>query len=360
MDNDTTANGRPSKGCGPHTPLLIDSVSQPKSDGRSRSVTNPESITPQPPITASPTITRTVSAPTVTTVSPRAQSKPRRGFFSLLASAAQAPPTPSKSETSTESNTKVDSPSPGPSPSPSPSPTPQPPPSFIQSLARRLSGSSSKKQSFETKIPVPQCARRTLNVNYVRPRPEIKELENIQLRRVCFVVDETLISKRVFKASEPFETELPREPKLKVRDLRDAYYRSSKNREIVPDDRVAQAFALGKGIEIRKLDLSNIKFGSRDSVLPICDVLSLARGLEEVVLDHCELTDEQLRLFVAALLCLKPLSDSETPHGRGVANFSIAGNSTLGLAGWKALACFVHMVHSLIVYSNFRMPIWWP
>lgn len=227
-------------------------------------------------------------------------------------------------------------------------PAPQPHPSFMQSLARRLSGSSHKKQFVETNNPVPQCPRRTLNVNRVRPRPEIKELENIQLRRVCFVADETLISKRVFKASEPFERELPREPKLKVKDLREVYYRSSKDREVTPDDRIGTAFSLANGIELRKLDLSNIKFVSRDSVLPICDTLSLARGLEEVVLDYCELTDEQLRLFLAALLCLKPqLSENEIEHGMGVARLSLAGNNTLGLDGWKTLACFVHMVQFL-------------
>ena len=216
----------------------------------------------------------------------------------------------------------------------------------MQSLARRLSSSSTKKQVVETKNPISQCPRRTLNVNYVRPRPEIKELEKIQLRRVSFVADENLVSKRVFKASEPFETELPREPKLKVRDLREAYYRSSKDREVTPDDRVANAFSLANGIELRKLDLSNIKFGSRDCVLPICDALSLARGLEEVVLDYCELTDEQLRLFLSALLCLKPQqSESEIEYGRGVARLSLAGNNTLGLAGWETLACFVHMVN---------------
>src|SRR5205814_1057139 len=135
---------------------------------------------------------------------------------------------------------------------------------------RRLAGSSHRRQFVEIKNQIPQCPRRTLNVNHGRPRPEIKELEKVQLRRVCFVADETLISKRVFKATEPFETELPREPKLKVRDLREAYYRSSRNREVAADDRVATAFSLANEIELRKLDLSNIKFGSRESVLPIC------------------------------------------------------------------------------------------
>ena len=215
----------------------------------------------------------------------------------------------------------------------------------MQSLARRLSGSSGKKQVTENKHPAPQCPRRTLNVNHVRPRPQIKELEKIQLKRVCFVADETLVSRRLFKASEPFETELPREQKLKVRDLRDAYYRAARNREVAPDDRVAKAFALAKGVELRKLDLSMIKFASRDNVLPVCDVLSLARGLEEVVLDHCELTAEQLRLFLAALLCLKQGSEKENEHNRGVAKLSIAGNSGIGLEGWRTLACHVHMVH---------------
>jgi hypothetical protein len=80
-------------------------------------------------------------------------------------------------------------------------------------------------------------------------------------------------------------------------------------------------------------------------VLPICDVLSLARGLEEVVLDDCELTDEQLRLFVAALLCLKPRSANESQYGRGVTKLSLKGNTTFSLEGWRTLACFVHMVH---------------
>ena len=347
MDNDPNDNGRSSKGIlFPLRTLLIHSGSRQKSNGRSKSVTNPESITTQSltsSSTSSPTLTRIVSAPIPTTTAPppsRAQPKPRRGLFSILAAAAQSPPTPPKSETSSnESNASSDTP-----------PAPQPPPSFMQSLARRLSGSSIKKPLVEAKNTAPQCPRRTLNINYVRPRPEIKELEKIQLRRVCFVADEYLISKRVFKASEPFETELPREAKLKVRDLREVYYRSSMDREVTPDDRVATAFSLANGIELRKLDLSNIKFLSRDSVLPICDTLSLARGLEEVMLDYCELTDEQLRLFLAALLCLKPQqSESEIEHGRGVARLSLAGNNTLSLAGWRTLAYFVHMVYSLRV-----------
>jgi hypothetical protein len=215
----------------------------------------------------------------------------------------------------------------------------------MQNLARRLSGSSGKRQLSETKNQVPQCPRRTLNVNHQRPRPEIKELEKIQLKRVCFIMDETLVSKRLFKASEPFETELPREQKLKVKDLREAYYRSSKNREVTPDDRVAKAFGQTKGIDLHKLDLSMIKFGSKESVLPICDVLSLASGLEEMVLDHCELTDEQLRLFLAALLCLKARSENEVDHCRGISRLSLGGNESLGLEGWKSLACFVHMVY---------------
>lgn len=157
-------------------------------------------------------------------------------------------------------------------------------------------------------------------------------------------MDETLVSRRLFKASEPFETELPREQKLRVRDLKEAYYRSSKNREVTPDDRVAKAFAQAKGIELRKLDLSLIKFGSKESVLPICDVLSLASGLEEMVLDHCELTNEQLRLFLAALLCLKARSEQELDHCRGISKLSLVGNESLGIDGWKSLACFVHMV----------------
>ena len=172
------------------------------------------------------------------------------------------------------------------------------------------------------------------------------------------MADETLVSKRLFKATEPFETELPREQKLKVRDLRDAYYRSARNREVTPDDRVAKAFALAKGVELRKLDLSLIKFASRDTVLPVCDVLSLARGLEEVALDHCELTAEQLRLFLAALLCLKQGSEKENEHNRGVAKLSIAGNSGIGLEGWRTLACHVHMVHLSSPYRlNIRIPI---
>jgi hypothetical protein len=283
-------------------------------------------------------MTSTAPPPTTAPPLPHAQPKPRRGLFSLLASAAQPPPAPPKSEASShESNVSSDAP-----------PAPQPQPSFMQSLARRLSGSSNKKQFVETKNLAPHCPRRTLNVNHVRPRPEIKELEKIQLRRVCFVADETLISKRVFRASDSFETELPREPKLKVRDLREVYYRSSNDREVISDDRIGTAFSLADGIELRKLDLSNIKFLSRDSVLPICDTLSLTRGLEEVVLDYCELTDEQLRLFLAALLCLKPRpSESESQHARGVARLSLAGNNTLGLDGWKRLAYFVHMVDSL-------------
>jgi hypothetical protein len=220
----------------------------------------------------------------------------------------------------------------------------------MQNLARRLSGSSNKKQPFDNKNPAPQCPRRTLNVNHVRPRPEIKEFEKIQLRRVCFVADETLISKRLFKASEPFETELPREQKLKVKDLREAYHRSCRNREMTPDDRVAKAFGHGQGLNLRKLDLSYIKFGSKDSVLPVCDVLSLARGLDEVLLDHCELTYEQLRIFLAALLALKPRSESEAYHGRGVAKLSLVGNNTIGIDGWRSLACFVHMVRPLILF----------
>jgi hypothetical protein len=216
----------------------------------------------------------------------------------------------------------------------------------MQTLARRFSGSSTKKSFVEMKNPAPQCPRRTLNVNYVRPRIEIKELESIKLRRVCFVADETLISKRIFKASETFETELPREQRLRVKDLKEAYYRCCRYREVTGDDRVAKAFATGSGIELRRLDLSMIKFGSKDSVLPICDVLSLARGLEEMVLDYCELTDEQLRLFCSALLCLKQGTENAKEHHRGVAKLSIVGNTTFGLDGWRYLACFIHIVPS--------------
>lgn len=134
---------------------------------------------------------------------------------------------------------------------------------------------------------------------------------------------------------------------MKVRDLREVYYRSARNREVTPDDRVAKAFGLAKGIEMSKLDLSLIKFGSKDSVLPICDVLSLAKGLDEVVLDNCELTDEQLKLLLAALLCLRPRTENEDDHGRGVAKLSLAGNNMIGLEGWRALSYFVHMVLSL-------------
>jgi len=215
----------------------------------------------------------------------------------------------------------------------------------MQSIARRLSGSSSRTKPTEYKNQLPQCPRRTLNVNYVRPRPEIEELKNIQLRRVCFVADETLVSKRVFRATEPFETELPRENKLKVRDLKECYYRSSKNREIIPDDRVAKAFSVrANGVELVRLDLSTIKFPTKEAVLPVCDVLSLAKGLEEVVLDHCELTDDQLRLFLSALLSLRPRPDTDQDWHRGISRLSIAGNTTFGMNGWRSLALFVHLV----------------
>jgi hypothetical protein len=173
---------------------------------------------------------------------------------------------------------------------------------------------------------------------------EIKELEKIQLKRVCFVADETLISKRLFKGTEPFETELPREQKLKVKDLKEAYYRSARNREVTPIDKIAKAFSPGNGIEIRRLDLSKIHFESREAVIPICDVLSLARGLEKVILDDCELTDEQLRLFLSALLCLRSKKDNADLHCHGIARLSLAGNVTLSIEGWKMLAYFVHMV----------------
>jgi len=338
MDSDTrrTENGNlPGM-----TGFLTALGSKVKSNGRSRSSTNPMSTTTESPETVS-ALSRTTSSPTPSTT-PKVQPKPRRGLFSLLASAAQPPPPPPKStptpaepETATTPNGIPES------------PAPQPAPSFIQNLTRRFSASSNKRQFSETKNQAPQCPRRTLNVNYQRPRPEIKELEKIHLKRVCFIMDETLVSRRLFKASEPFETELPREQKLKVKDLKEAYYRSSKNREVTPDDRVAKAFGHAKGIELRKLDLSLIKFGSKESVLPICDVLSLASGLEEMVLDHCELTDEQLRLFLAALLCLKARSEQELDHCRGISKLSLVGNESLGIAGWKSLACFVHMVTTI-------------
>jgi len=352
MDNDSTANGR-SKGTYPQHNFcfLLILGSRSKSNGRTRSLTNPEPVTPQSlSADASPSsssnsspITRVISSPTPTTSIPpttKPPSKPRRGLFSLLASAAQPPPTPPKpSDPPKDANAATDSTS-----TPQAAAPAAPPPTFMQSLARRLSGSSGKKHPVETKTPAPQCPRRTLNVNHVRPRPQIKELEKIQLKRVCFVVDETLVSRRLFKATEPFETELPREQKLKVRDLRDAYYRSARNREVTPDDRVAKAFAAAKGVELRRLDLSMIKFPSRDSVLPVCDVLTLARGLEEAILDHCELTGEQLRLFLAALLCLRQGSEHDHEHNRGVAKLSIAGNTGIGPEGWRTLACHVHMV----------------
>jgi hypothetical protein len=215
----------------------------------------------------------------------------------------------------------------------------------MQSLARRFSGSSaSKKQYNDVKNPVAQGVRRTLNVNHVRPRAEIKELEKVQLKRVCFVADETLISKRVYKATDPYETELPREPRLKVKDLRDAYSRAARYREIVPDDRISKAFGKARGIELRVLDLSSIQFQSREAVVPICDALSLAIGLEEVVLDNCELTDEQLRLFLTSFLCLRRQPDDHNEHNRGLARLSLAGNTDFTLSGWRNLAAFVHMV----------------
>jgi len=231
----------------------------------------------------------------------------------------------------------------------------------MQAIARRLSGSSRNK-STDNRNQVPECPRRILNVNYVRPRPEIKELEHVQLRRVCFAADETLISKRLFSSNEPFEMELPRENRLKVRDLKECYYRSTKNREITPDDRVAKAFSVGaNGVELARLDLSTIKFPTNEAVLPVCDVLSLAKGLEEVVLDHCELTDDQLRLFLSALLSLRPRPDTDQNWHRGISRLSIAGNTTFGLNGWRSLALFVHLVfpdRDLVSYD--RMRIWYP
>ena len=308
-------------------------------NGRARSSTNPLT-TDSPSQDSSQTLSKTVSSPTPSTSTPKVQPKPRRGLFSLLASAAQAPPPPTpKSEplVTEPTATTIDTPTPTPQPA-------QSSPSLFASIARRLSGSSGKKQVHDLKNPAPQCPRRTLNVNHVRPRVEIKELEKIQLRRVCFVADETLISRRIFKSTEPFETELPREPKLKVKDLKEAYYRSVRNREITPDDNVVKAFIPAKGIELRRLDLSKINFESREAVLPICDVLSLAQGLEEIILDDCGLTDEQLRLFLSALLSLRSKKDDETLHIYGIARLSLAGNETLSIEGWKMLAYFVHMV----------------
>ena len=160
-------------------------------------------------------------------------------------------------------------------------------------------------------------------------------------------MDETLVSKRRFKASEPFETELPRENKLKVRDLKEAYHRSAKNREVAIDERVTKAFAAANGVELAKLDLSKVKFPSKEAVVPVCDVLSLIKGLEEVVLEHCELTDEQLRLFLSALLSLRPRSETQDWH-RGISKLSIAGNTTFGMNGWRSLALFVHLVCALL------------
>jgi hypothetical protein len=221
----------------------------------------------------------------------------------------------------------------------------------MQSIARRLSGSTSRNKPSEFKTQAPQCPRRTLNVNRVRPRPEIKELEKIHLRRVCFVMDETLVSKRLFKASEPYETELPRENKLKIRDLKEAYHRSAKNREVALDEQVSRAFGAANGVELARLDLSKVKFATRDAVLPVCDVLSLVKGLEDVVLDHCELTDEQLRLFLSALLSLRPHAPQD--WHRGISKLSIAGNTTFGMNGWRSLALFVHLVSSRSHYRFF-------
>jgi hypothetical protein len=157
-------------------------------------------------------------------------------------------------------------------------------------------------------------------------------------------MDETLVSRRLFKASEPFETDLPRENKLKVRDLKEAYHRSAKSREVALDERVSKVFAAANGVELGKLDLSRIKFATKEAVLPVCDVLSLIKGLEEVVLDHCELTDEQLRLFLSALLSLRPRPETPQDWHRGISKISIAGNTTFGMNGWRSLALFVHLV----------------
>lgn len=117
---------------------------------------------------------------------------------------------------------------------------------------------------------------------------------------------------------------------------------------MIPDDRIVRVFAETKGTELRTLDLSFIRFELREDVLPVCDVLSLVKGLEEIVLDNCDLTDEQLRLLLSSLLCLKRRpEDSEADHGRGIARFSIAGNTALTIMGWRYLACFVHMVFPL-------------
>jgi hypothetical protein len=165
-------------------------------------------------------------------------------------------------------------------------------------------------------------------------------------------MDETLVSKRLFKASEPFETDLPRENRLKVRDLKEAYHRSAKNREVPPDERVSKVFAAAHGVELGKLDLSKIKFANKEAVLPVCDVLSLINGLDEVVLEHCDLTDEQLRLFLSALLSLRPRPDTPQDWHRGISKISIAGNTTFGMNGWRSLALFVHLV-SLVLFPPF-------
>jgi hypothetical protein len=162
------------------------------------------------------------------------------------------------------------------------------------------------------------------------------------------VADETLISRRIFKSSDPYEVELPREQRLKVRDLKEAYARATRNREVQPNERASKAFQLANGTELRKLDLSLIQFGSRDSVVAICDVLSLARGLEEVILDYCALSDDQLRLFLAALLCLR-YQGEEQQYYCGISKLSIAGNANITLEGWRSLAFFVHMVRTLLV-----------
>lgn len=360
MDQDTTPNGR-SKGMEFQHSLfrnseeLIDDIGLRTK--RPRSATNPEvsSVTGSPILDReSPTVlTRSITSPQVTPP-PKVQPKSRRSIFSILASAAQPPtPPPSKPEqpihdADAELNPQLPH-------------HPASSPSFMANLARRFSGSSAKKPLYDLKSPVPQCARRTLNVNHSRPRCEIKELENIHLRRVSFVADETLISKRSFAASDPYETDLPRELKLKNKDLKEAYYRAARNRELIADDRVAKAFSQAKICRLEKLDLSWIKFASKDDVLPICDTLSLANGLEEVVLDHCELTDEQLRLFLAQLLCLRSKHDNIQPQlCRGIAKLSLAANKTLTLEGWKLLAYFVHMVLSWKTCIKFRMAVWWP
>jgi hypothetical protein len=155
------------------------------------------------------------------------------------------------------------------------------------------------------------------------------------------VADETLISRRVFKATDPYEVELPREQGLKVKDLKEAYLRAARNREVRPNERVVKAFMRASGTESSKLDLSLIQFWSRDDVVAICDVLHIARGLEVMILDYCDLSDEQLREFLSALLCL-PCAEHQ--HSHGITRLSLVGNHNITMEGWRALSFFVHMV----------------